>query len=942
MHHPDQNINYMPSIVALDIETTGLDPRTDAIIEIGAVRFNGSRIEAEWTHLINPHRHIPEFITTLTGISNEMVRNEPDIRDVIGNLSEFIGELPILGHNIRFDLSFFEKYSIFRNNFNLDTYEMASVLLPSASRYNLVSLSRELHVPHVSAHRALDDAKATHLLYIRLQGLAKELPFDLLAEIVRHGESLEWGGNWVFQHVFKERLGDSNKIHPLLKPAYEYFISPDDLATTHPIQTDQEMVPLDKEEVAATLEYGGPFSKFFDSYEYRPEQVEMLRAVSDTLSRGQHLLVEAGTGVGKSFAYLIPAALFSIKNKTRVVISTNTINLQDQLIKKDIPDLRSALKIDLRASVLKGRSNYLCPRRLELLRRRSPQTIDELRVLAKILVWLQTYTTGDRTDINLNGPAEKDVWIHLSAEDDLCTIETCHERAAGTCPFFKARMAALTSHILIVNHALLLSDVASGNRVLPDYDYLIIDEGHHLEDATTDALSFRLLQGDVDRIIKEIGSGSTGILGFLVSASRSVITPSDFASLNNLVLSATDLSFRFESQQRIFFKSLETFLSDQREGQVSSIYAHQVRIIPSTRTLPGWDAVEISWDSAYQTLRSLSLVVADLLKAAAELFSHGVAELENLIGSLGNINHRLLEIETNVSSMIGKPDPGSVYWIEIQPIGNRVSLHASPIQVGSLVEKYIWHMKTGVVVTSATITTNNEFSYIRNTLGADEASELALGSPFDYENSALLYMANDIAEPHTNEYQNQLSKTIIDLCLASNGRALILFTSYAQLRRTAKSISRVLFEKDIIVYEQGEGASPNALLENFKSSDKAVLLGTRSFWEGVDIPGNALSVLVITKLPFAVPTDPLIAARSEEFEDPFNEYQLPDAILRFRQGFGRLIRTKSDRGVVVILDKRILSKPYGKHFINSLPECTKVVGSMHDLPGRAKKWLNQE
>jgi DNA polymerase-3 subunit epsilon/ATP-dependent DNA helicase DinG len=871
-----------------------------------------------------------------------MVRNEPGIRDVIGDLSEFIGSSPILGHNIRFDLSFFEKFSIFLNNISLDTYEMASVLLPSASRYNLVSLTRELHVPLVSAHRALDDARATHLIYMRLLDLTNELPVDLLAEIIRHGELLEWGGNWVFQQIFKERIKDSNKIIPKIKLAYDYFVSSTETATTQPLQTDQEINPLDTEDVAATLEYGGPFAKYFDSYEHRPEQVEMLRAVSESLSRGQHLLVEAGTGIGKSFAYLIPAALFSIKNNTRVVISTNTINLQDQLIKKDIPDLRSALKLDLRASVMKGRSNYLCPRRLELLRKRSPQTVDELRVLAKILVWLQTNTTGDRTDINLNGSAEKDVWIHLSAEDDLCTIETCRERAVGTCPFFKARMAAQTSHLLIVNHALLLSDVASGNRVLPDYDYLIIDEGHHLEDATTDALSFRLLQGDVDRIIKEIGSGSTGILGLLISISKSVINPTDFASLNNLVLRATDQSFRFENQQRVFFKNLETFLTDQRDGQPSSSYAVQIRIIPSIRTLPGWDEVEISWDAAFQTLHTLSTVIADLLKVAAELFSHGVAEVENLIGSFGNINQRLLEIETNVSSMIGKPDPGTVYWIEIQPNGNRISLHASPIQVGSLIEKYIWHIKTGVVVTSATITTNNEFTYIRNTLGADEANELALGSPFDYENSALLYLANDIAEPHTNEYQSQLSRTIIDLCQASMGRALILFTSYAQLRRTAKSITRVLAEKDIIVYEQGEGASPNTLLENFKSSDKAVLLGTRSFWEGVDIPGNALSVVVITKLPFAVPTDPLIAARSEEFEDPFNEFQLPDAILRFRQGFGRLIRTKSDRGVVVILDKRILSKPYGKHFINSLPQCAKVVGSIHDLPARAKKWLNQD
>jgi len=932
----------MPSIVALDIETTGLDPKKDAIIEIGIVRFNGTRIEAEWSSLINPHRHIPDFITGLTGISNEMVRKEPGIHDVLGDLVDFIGNCPILGHNIRFDLSFFEKENIFPNNVSLDTYELASVLLPTANRYNLASLTRSLNVPQNATHRALDDARATYFIYLRLIEMANELPIDLLAEIVRHGEPLDWGGNWPFQNALRKRIKDTNNKHFEHTQVSEYFFASSERSNVQPLQNDQEILPLDMDEITSTLEYGGPFSRFFKNYEHRPEQVEMLRAVTESLSTSQHLLVEAGTGVGKSFAYLVPAALFSIKNNTRIIISTNTINLQDQLIKKDIPDLRSALGIDLRASVLKGRSNYLCPRRMEMLRKRSPQSIDELRVLAKVLVWLQTITSGDRTDINLNGPGERDVWVHISAEDDLCTNETCLERAGGTCPFFQARMAAQTSHLLIVNHALLLSDVASGNRVLPDYNYLIVDEGHHLEAATTDALSFRLFQGDVDRLLREIGSSSSGTLSFLLSISRGGINPSDFAALNQLVLRAADLAFRFENQQRVFFQTLEAFISDQREGQQANSYAFQIRIVPSTRTLPGWDEIEISWDSACENLHSLSGIIADLLKAAAELFTQGIGDAENLIGSLGNINRRLIEVETNLTSLVSEPDAGLVYWVEVQPNGNRLSLHASPIQVGPLIEKHIWHTKAGVILTSATLTTNSEFTYIRNILGADEANELAVGSPFDYENAALLYISNDIAEPHTNEYQNQLSRTIINLCRASMGRALILFTSYAQLKRTSKSISSALAEKDILVYEQGEGSSPNALLENFKSSDKAVLLGTRSFWEGVDIPGDALSVLVITKLPFAVPTDPLIAARSEEFEDPFTEYHLPEAILRFRQGFGRLIRTQSDRGVVAILDRRVLTKTYGRHFIDSLPPCTKVVGSIEDLPARARKWLNQE
>jgi ATP-dependent DNA helicase DinG len=931
----------MTVIAALDIETTGLNPKKDKVIEIGVRLFDGNRIVNEWTRLINPNIHIPEFITELTGISDEMVRNAPGIQDVLRELETLIGTAPILGHNIRFDLSFFEKYNLFQDNYSLDTYEMAAVLLPSATRYNLGALARELIVPQSVHHRALDDASATHLIYLRLLDLANELPVNLLSEIVQLGASLDWGANWPFQQILRSRKNKIFETESNSKRISIQFFKEYDKNSGAPLQGDQEIYPLEVDEVASILEYGGPFSNYFETYEYRPEQVAMLRAITDSLSTSQHLLVEAGTGVGKSFAYLVPAALFSIQNKTRVLISTNTINLQDQLIKKDIPDLRNALGIDLRASVLKGRSNYLCPRRLEAARKRSPQTTDELRVLAKTLVWLLSNTSGDRRDINLNGPFEREAWIHISAEDDQCTNETCLERTGGACPFYQARQAAQISHLLIVNHALLLTDIASGNRVLPEYEYLIIDEGHHLESASTEALSFRLSEGDIDRILREIGSKNSGILSYVMALAREHTNPSTYGALNELITRAIELCFRFDNQQRSLFVLLKEFISTQNENQRSSSYAYQIRILPSVRTLPGWDEIEIAWDATNDTLKLLSRVIEDLQKAIAEIFTDDLENAENMISSLGNIFRRLTEIEVNITSLIGQPDAGIVYWVEIQPFGNRMSLHAAPIQIGSLLEKYIWNNKSSVILTSATLTTNGEFNYIRNTLGAEDANELALGSPFDYENSALLYLCNDIAEPHTNEYQFQLNKTIVNLCRASMGRALVLFTSYAQLKRTSKSINRLLAADDIIVFEQGDGSSPNTLLENFKTSEKAILLGTRSFWEGVDIPGDALSILIITKLPFDVPTDPLIAARSEAFEDPFTEYHLPEAILRFRQGFGRLIRTQSDRGVVAILDKRVLSKQYGRFFINSLPNCTKIIGPVDDLPRKASKWLNQ-
>lgn len=931
----------MQPIVALDIETTGLDPKKDAIIEIAAVRFNGRRIEDKWTTLVNPNRHIPEQITQLTGIDDAMVRQAPRIQDVIPDLQAFVGNLPVLGQNVRFDLGFLQKYGILNLNPVVDTYEMASVLLPSASRYNLGALGQLLGVPLPATHRAMDDTLVTHGVFIRLMDLAEELPLELLDELVRMGEPLDWDGNLAFQMALKAKLhsqGDkSRRATRSRKPAPIFDHAQADSAPLGPVKTT---APLDAEEVASILEYGGPFSQYFENYEQRPEQVEMLRAVTNALSYSQHLLVEAGTGVGKSFAYLVPSSLFAIQNNTRVVVSTNTINLQDQLIQKDIPAVREALGIDLRAAVLKGRANYLCPRRLELMRRATPRDADEMRVLGKVLVWTLTNTDGDRTDLNLTRPAEKMVWSHLSAEDEACSGENCASRMGGSCPFYRAKQAAQNAHILIVNHALLLSDVATGSKVLPEYQYLVIDEGHHLEAATTGAMSFRLSQNDFERMIREVGGTSSGVLGHLLNVTRDVLRPSDYAKLTQSVHRASDLAFRLDTQGRDFFSGLNEFMLYQMEGRQRSQYSFQIRILPATRSLPGWDNVEISWGSTGETMRLLMNVLGEIYQGIAGLYADGVEEVEDPMGSLSNLYRRITESEAAISGMIHDPQTQTIYWIEIQPQNNRLTLNTAPLHIGPLIQKYLWHEKEAVVVTSATLTAAGDFTYVRNVLQAEEADELTLGSPFDYESAALLFIAKDIPEPNAPGYEQAINRAIAQTAIAIGGRMLVLFTSYAQLKRSGQAIRGFLREHEIEVFEQGEGASPNALLDAFKSTPQAVLLGTRSFWEGVDVQGDALQTVVITKLPFDVPSDPIIAARSETFEEPFGEYQLPEAILKFRQGFGRLIRSASDRGVVVILDRRVLTKQYGRLFIESLPQCTLRQGSASELPRMAQKWLN--
>ena len=931
----------MPSLVAIDLETTGLDPLKDAIIEIAAVRFSGTRVEAEWTSLINPARAIPPLITQLTGINNDMVRNAPPIKAVIQELADFVGDSPVVGHNVQFDLGFLHKNGILGLAEPIDTYELAAVLMPTASRYNLGSLGQILGILIPNSHRALDDARLAHAVYLKLYERATQMPIELLAEIVRDSESVNWDAGWFFGQIMRARARQPIGARQVQQHDYGALFASTAAVLLPPLTPPETLTPLNVDEVAALLEYGGPFARYFAGYEQRSQQVEMLRAVTRAFSDGYHLMVEAGTGTGKSFAYLVPAALWSMQNNARVVISTNTITLQEQLINKDIPDLRNALGLDLRAVVLKGRSNYLCPRRLEALRTRAPENADEIRVMSKVLVWLSEGGSGDRSEINLNGPNEREVWSRLSADDEGCKAEVCMSRTGGACPFYRSRMAAQSAHLIIVNHALLLSDVVTGNRVLPDYSYLVVDEGHHLEAASTNALSYKITQNDLARMLRELGGASSGILGRLLNQMHNLLNPAELASVTTSMQRATDLAFRLENLMTQFLRTVDFFMDHIRDGAPVSSYGQQVRILPATRTLPAWTEVEMAWDSTGEIMSQLLILVGQIHQNVTDTFDQPPEEMEDTIGNLGNIIRRLTEAQAYMAALVSQPDSNYIYWVEIQPNTNRLALQIAPLHIGPLMEQFLWHEKSSIVVTSATLTTQGEFEYLKSRLNADEADELVLGSPFDYETSTLLYLPNDIPEPNdANGYQRAVDQSLVRLAKSSSGRMLVLFTSYAQLRKTSQAITSPLLEEDIQVYEQGEGASANTLLETFRGTEKAVLLGTRAFWEGVDIPGNALSVLVIVKLPFDVPSDPIVAARSETFDDPFNEYHLPEAILRFRQGFGRLIRTQSDRGVVAVLDKRLLSKRYGRSFLDSLPDCKVQVGSLHDLPALTARWLN--
>ncbi|RLC92466.1 MAG: DNA polymerase III subunit epsilon [Chloroflexi bacterium] len=935
-----------PTYISLDLETTGLDANRDAIIEIGALKFHDDEILGTFSTFVNPGRTIPRPVTELTGIRDSDVANAPSLHDVLPRLGRFAGQLPIVGHSVGFDLSFLRLHSVLLENESFDTFEIASILLPHAERYSLGALAHLMGIKLEHAHRALDDAQATYRLFHALLLRAAELPPRILKEIIGHGERARWSATGFFRNALEEAGRHPPRRHvtskPDTTPTEPLFAVTED---AHPLQPTAERKPLEVERLAALLEEGGPFAAHFPGYEHRPQQVAMLRGVARALNRGAHLLVEAPTGVGKSLAYLIPAAYWAAQNGERVVISTNTINLQEQLYRKDLPDLIHALPLEFRAAVLKGRSHYLCPARLHSLRRRGANSPDEARVLAKILIWLPETTNGDGDALFLPNPVERTIWRQLSADHEGCDPERCRNFHQGNCYFYNARHAAESAHLIIVNHALLLADIAVQNRALPEYKYLIIDEAHHLEAATTSGLSFETDRNRLRRLLNEVGrvgnSGRvTGLLSEIISRCQKADLPDEIMEQMELYVGKIGLaSDRAMRQLDSFFDQLKEFVNEQKENKRNQ-YAFHLRITSGLRVQPSWEGIEISWDNADAPLTAVTNGLERLAGGLDDLSTFDIPDAEDLQAQTLGIGRRLGETREQVSQMVTQSDPSLIYWLTLDSSHNRLSLHAAPLHVGPLVEEHLFHKKESVILTSATLRTGGTFDFLRERLNGWDADELTVGSPFDYQNSTLVYLVDDIPEPRQPGYQRAVEQGMVALFRATGGQALALFTSYSQLRSTLRAIKAPLAQAGITVQAQGQGISRAQLLENLRAGERQVLLGTRSFWEGVDVPGESLSCLAIAKLPFSVPSDPIFAARSETFEQPFFEYAVPETILRFLQGFGRLIRTRTDRGIVAVFDKRLLTKSYGQLFLDSLPDPTVQQGPLALLPDTAAEWLS--
>jgi ATP-dependent DNA helicase DinG len=941
--------------VALDIETTGLTER-DAIIEIGAVKFRDDGVLETWSSFVNPRRPIPHKIERLTGICTSDVESAPLLSSLLPTLARFIGDTPLVGHNIQFDLGMLQRGGYTATSPALDTFELACILMPYASRYSLGKLMDELGIAFPSRHRALDDARAAHKLFSALLERAGKLDQKIIQEITRIAERADWALKFAFQDSLRAHTRTAFSGGTIGAQLVAKGLVADEtlgMLVSHgrderPLKPSQEAKPLDPKALAEMIQADGVFARKFPDFEYRPQQVEMLRAVAQAFNDGATLLVEAGTGTGKSVAYLLPAIHWAVQNNQRVVISTNTINLQDQLFLKDIPDLRKLVPFDFKVALLKGRANYLCLRRLDTLRRADKPTKDEARVLAKVLAWIPSTTTGDSAELTLTG-AENAVWGRLASDPDYCVPERCGER--DKCFFYRARDRADGAHLLIINHALLLADVALENHVLPEYKYLIVDEAHHLEARATDALSFQASRSSLELLLRSLAHERGGLVGNLAGALRHSNVPTRIKT--QLQDMFNDFSQDIDQAVRgvhDFFRVLEDFLNQLElvPGEADNNYDRQIRLTHARRFSPGWSHIEVTWEDFGESIARVRNGIEKIYNAWDKLDSYVIPSHPDLLQDLATATQRMSETRAQLEAFITKPDAQGIHWVEIArgreyKRAGDISLHAAPLYVGDLLQKRLFAGKEATILTSATLSVNNDFSYIKSRLGiGDWADELQVGSPFDFAQAATLYIPTDVPEPGAPGYQKSVESTMVELFRATRGRALALFTSHSQLQSTYRAITRPLEEDEIVVIAQNLDGSRRQVLETFKTQERTVLLGTRSFWEGIDVVGEALSCLVIARLPFSVPSDPIFAARSETFEDSFAQYAVPEAVLRFRQGFGRLIRSKKDRGIVVVLDRRVLSKNYGRMFIESLPPVGKYQGELKELPGYAAKWLGQD
>ncbi|MBW7456060.1 ATP-dependent DNA helicase DinG [Paenibacillus sepulcri] len=954
----------------LDLETTG-HSAGDEIIQVGLVIIDESmQISRSYNSFVKPTIVIPPFITQLTGIDESMVQNAPSVEDVLLELIPLLDDAVLVAHNVGFDAGFLSSaldrsgYMPFAGR-RLDTIDLLRVLYPTLTTYQLGAVTELFGIDHDQHHRADSDAMATAELFIECYKKLEQLPLMTLERLVSlFDDDIDDMAWFIGQMVTIKEMQASVDLD-----AYTYFRQ---FAMKAGDWTEEQ--PPRSEAGEAESVHDWSFDDFLThikdgiralnpGYEEREPQNMMFQEVIDAFEHDHHLMIEAGTGTGKSLGYLIPALYYGVQQGKKIVVSTHTINLQEQLRQRDLPLLQSVMPYPFRAAVFKGRGNYLCLRKYEAkVQTQDFASRNEDRITAaQMVVWLSETEHGDQEELNF-GNRGSDFWSTVSSDADSCLNRSCPW--FKRCYYHRAKQEANIADVVITNHSMLFTDIRADHRLLPGYDHLIVDEAHHLEEVAGKHLgtqvSYHTVQHPIGRLCKDARNGQLIQLRHKLSNEDMERTAKWREQIDEVVPVFGELRDEWDR----LFDMLFTFLGFGAAGgkpgsamaQEASGESGQLVLRLRSSQLPG------QWSEAQAVEEVVHGYLSQIIRPLDKLFTEIKEELDDsgiaaLVTDLSGTVKDLARARDDLRQFMKADKKEMVYWIEANNNYRAKSIHlyAVPANVSEQLRNYFFDLKRSVVLTSATLSVQKSFQYACDQLGLNQDEQsgrlktVQLPSPFNYRDQALVIIPRNFpvlkgaaGDPLFNE---MLIKSLAEAAIQTKGRMLVLFTSYRMLRQVYDPLKELLAPSGIQLLGQGiDSGNRSKLTRRFQQQAASVLLGTSSFWEGVDIPGDALTCLAIVRLPFQPPNHPLVEAKSEllqeQKQNPFMKLSIPQAVIRFKQGFGRLVRTNRDRGIVLIYDTRVIDTYYGKYFLYSLPGPKIEHMHLEQIVPRIGEWLS--
>jgi len=931
----------LTDFVCFDVETTGLNPDYDSVIEFSAVRFEDGEIEEKLTFLCDPEKNIPSDIEMLTGISNQMIKGKKSFQDRMDEVMDFIGTSPLVAHNISFDIRFLKNglkgsgRSSRIENTLYDTMLLSQAFYFYLSNHKLGTLADYLDLNTENSHRAEADSINTGKIFL-----------DLIEEVLLYDHETIQTINFILKKTHDPNNELYRNVGKLLSFNKELQKNSSPKIDWAPPQNILKAEDKEDQETTLDLEdiFGkdGKLAQEFEGYEERPQQKEFAEVVHRTIENDEISMIEAGTGVGKSLGYIIPTVLWNSKReeKKRIVITSNTKNLQEQIFDKEIPFVKNKLGLDFTAVLLKGRKNYICKTRWNNLLDNVEERVqvNNRSNLIPVLIWLKHTQTGDIFENNgFSVKHNWKIWSKICSEPGYCTTKVCSQY--GGCFLGKARRMAKKASVLVVNHSLLLANAAANNKVLPPFSVLVIDEAHNLEQNGYSYFADEVRQPSLFYTLGKFtrGQKNQGLLNNIRKIAQKLNKgdkiESDIQNITSQIKSVKDIS-------RNFFSEL---ISDKRSELRSSNNSYSLKKryqdfsedFPETRD---GETLLTEINRLVELINGIMDRLADFIDGNSSLYNKLEKDIDNALADLK-------EFVMALDSAIASESDEKIYWYEIGNDGkpNSVKLASTPLNIGGYIRDKIFDEVDSAILTSATLKINDSFEYIANRIGLNNERKViqkSVGSPFIYQEQ-MKFITYCPQKEYTSA--SDTARLISQLSRETKKGIMMLFTSYRALKKVYKILNKKLRQDDIQLMAQGISGSRSTIVKKFRKHKHSVLLGTSSFWEGVDLIGDALEILLIDKLPFPVPSDPIIEANAEEIQkdgqNPFLEYTIPETVLKFRQGVGRLIRSTYDMGVLINMDNRVVTKRYGRYFQNDIPVENETMRSENQIITEVKNFL---